>query len=88
MRRFEKIVTGLCFGVMAAGFGAGQVAAKELPAPARPALIRAVGRLAQEEGTTYQYQAGGVQFTVPEGWRDEKQANGSILVVRRRETWW
>ena len=78
MKRFQKIVAGLCFGIVATGFGVDRALAQE--APARPALIQTEGIVAQEEGATYQYKAGGVQFTVPEGWRDEKQANGSILV--------
>jgi predicted Zn-dependent protease len=81
-RKFEKMLAGLCLGFLTAGFGADQAQAfPDSSTDLAPTEIRVQSyRLADNSGGTYLYQAGGVKFTVPEGWRDEKQANGTVLV--------
>lgn len=81
-RRFQGILAGLCVGVAVTVFGGQAVQAQPGIERGSPSAIRAeVNRLANEDAATYEFKSGGVKFTVPEGWRDEKQPNGAVLAL-------
>lgn len=81
-RNLKNNVAGLCLSLLTAGLCAQQAEARPPhPGSTLPAsVIRVEPHLLADAGSTYEYKAGGVQFTVPDGWRDEEQGDGTILV--------